>query len=74
MLVLTRKPGQTVQIGNDVTVTILEVTGDRVRLGIAAPADVTILRGELAVWHDDSPAGTATVGPLAPRQSACPTS
>lgn len=47
MLVLTRKIGQTLRIGNDVTVTIVSFRHGGVRLGIEAPRDVTVLRGEL---------------------------
>jgi carbon storage regulator len=47
MLILTRRPNEAVMIGNEVTVTILEVDGHRVRLGIAAPRDIPILRDEL---------------------------
>lgn len=47
MLVLTRKREQSVQIGRHVTVTILRVKGGAVRIGIQAPPDVKILRGEL---------------------------
>ena len=48
MLVLTRKPGETVIIGNAITLTVLAVSGNQVRVGIAAPHDVRILRAELA--------------------------
>lgn len=47
MLVLRRKAGETVLIGNDVELTVLEVEGDRVKLGIQAPQDVEIMRREL---------------------------
>lgn len=47
MLVLSRKPGQEVCIGHNVTVVVLEVSGSRVRVGIKAPSDVTIRRAEL---------------------------
>lgn len=47
MLVLTRKPDQTVTIGDDVTIYFLRVSGNQMRIGIDAPADRTILRGEL---------------------------
>jgi carbon storage regulator len=47
MLVLTRKRGEKLVLGNGVTVTVLEVIGRRVRIGIEAPKDVPILRGEL---------------------------
>lgn len=47
MLVLTRKTGESIQIGDNVTVEILEMRGGRVRLGINAPGDVSIQRREL---------------------------
>lgn len=48
MLVLTRKPGEKVLIGNGINVTVAEVKGNRVRLAFVAPDDVRILRAELA--------------------------
>jgi carbon storage regulator len=47
MLVLSRKPGEQVYIGNHITITVVEIKGNRVRLGIDAPSDVTVLRAEL---------------------------
>jgi carbon storage regulator len=47
MLVLTRKRGERIMIGDDVVVTILEVTGDQVRVGIEAPRSVPVMREEL---------------------------
>ncbi len=47
MLVLARKRGESVVIGNDVTVTVLEVRGDRVKLGFSAPGEVPIHRAEV---------------------------
>jgi carbon storage regulator len=47
MLVLTRKVGERIRIGDDVTVQVLEVRGGQVRLGLAAPADVRIFREEI---------------------------
>lgn len=47
MLVLTRKVGETVVIGGNITLTVLEVRGDGIRLGIDAPRDVDIHRGEV---------------------------
>jgi carbon storage regulator CsrA len=47
MLVLTRKLQQQVKIGDQITVTILKVKGNTVRLGIEAPRDVRVIRGEL---------------------------
>jgi carbon storage regulator len=50
MLVLSRKPGEKLVIGEGITVTVLEIVGRRVRLGVEAPDDVRVLRGELAFW------------------------
>ena len=47
MLVLSRKRGESVVIGDGVTVTVLSVEGDRVRLGFVAPAEVPIHREEV---------------------------
>jgi carbon storage regulator len=47
MLILTRKPGENVRIGDDIAVTVLGVKGNQVRIGIKAPDYVTILREEL---------------------------
>jgi carbon storage regulator len=47
MLVLSRKPGEKIVIGGDITVSVVEVHGDRVRLAFEAPAEVRILRAEL---------------------------
>ena len=47
MLVLTRRPGESLVIGNQVTVTVLEVRGDQIRIGIDAPRDVQIHREEV---------------------------
>ena len=47
MLVLSRKLGESIVIGNGITVTVVEVHGERVRLGFTAPADVPIHREEL---------------------------
>ena len=47
MLVLTRKAGEKIHIGSDVVITVLELPGQRVRIGIEAAPHVTVLRGEL---------------------------
>ncbi|MDR3199216.1 MAG: carbon storage regulator [Planctomycetaceae bacterium] len=47
MLVLTRKEGEKICIGDDVVITIVRAGGDRVRLGIEAPSDRVVLRSEL---------------------------
>ena len=47
MLVLSRGEGQVIRIGDNIRVTIVEVRGDKVRVGIDAPRDVQVLRAEL---------------------------
>ena len=47
MLILTRRAGETVMIGSDVTITVLGVKGNQVRIGINAPKDVTVHREEI---------------------------
>lgn len=47
MLVLTRKTSESIVIGNDITVTVLEVRGDQVRIGIDAPRSVQVHREEI---------------------------
>ena len=49
MLVLTRKQGEQIKIDGRIEVTILSVQGHRVRLGIQAPNDVPVRRGELVI-------------------------
>jgi carbon storage regulator len=47
MLVLTRKFGESIVIENSFTVTVMEVKGERVRLGVSAPAEVPVHREEV---------------------------
>ena len=47
MLILTRRVGETVMIGSDVTVTVLGVKGNQVRVGVNAPRDVAVHREEI---------------------------
>ena len=47
MLVLTRKPDQSVVIGSDIEITVLEIRGEQVRLGIRAPRDISVHRKEV---------------------------
>lgn len=48
MLVLSRKLGETIKIGEGIEVTVIAVQGNRVRLGVAAPREVSVKRQELA--------------------------
>jgi carbon storage regulator CsrA len=47
MLILTRKPGETVMIGDEITVTVLGVKGNQVRIGVNAPKSVVVHREEV---------------------------
>ncbi len=48
MLVLSRRPNQSIVISSDIIVTVIEIRGDQVRLGIKAPRSVTVHRDEVA--------------------------
>ena len=52
MLVLTRKSQDSIRIGDNITVTILRIKGNTVRIGVEAPDDVRIVRGELPRFED----------------------
>ena len=62
MLVLSRKAGDTLVIDNQITITVTKISGNRVTLGIKAPNDVRILRGELQEF-EIAPAPTIDVAP-----------
>ncbi len=47
MLVLTRRVNQCLQIGEDITITVVEVRGDQIRLGIEAPRSIAVYRAEV---------------------------
>ena len=67
MLVLTRKPGQSIMIGDGIEVQVLSVAGEKVRLGITAPREVGIFRNEVyeridAERSNDAPDDTKGAG------------
>jgi carbon storage regulator len=47
MLVLTRKPNQSIMIGDDIEIAVLSITGAQIRLGIQAPRDIAVFRKEI---------------------------
>jgi len=53
MLVLSRKVREKIKLGDSITLTIVKVSGDKVRLGIEAPADVKVLRDELERYPEE---------------------
>ncbi len=56
MLVLSRKSGETIKIGDDIFITIVRIGSNTVRVGITAPRDAKVLRGEFVL---EVPAGTS---------------
>jgi len=61
MLILTRRVGETLVIGDDVTVTVLGVRGNQVRLGVNAPKDVAVHREEIyqRIQNEKNPGNTS---------------
>jgi carbon storage regulator len=59
MLVLSRKQNERIRVGDSVVVTVVRVSGDKVRIGIEAPANVRVLRDEL----DEESRGAVTLEP-----------
>ena len=66
MLVITRKPGERVCFGDDITVTVLDVVGSTVRLGIDAPTEIPVYRHEVweAVKEENRAAADSSVSQL----------
>ena len=70
MLVISRRPGESFLVGDNLTITILEVSGDRVKVGIDAPKSVRIIRSEVLETENTNraavvSASTADIGSLA---------
>ena len=55
MLILTRRVGEAIKIGKDVTVTVMGVNGSHVRIGVAAPKNVIVDREEIAAKRKTNP-------------------
>jgi len=62
MLVLTRKPNESIMIGDDVEVSVVEIRGDQVKLGIKAPRNIVVHRKEifLAIQNENIDASKST--------------
>jgi carbon storage regulator len=52
MLIITRREGETIVIGDDIQITILGVHGDQVRIGTSAPKEVSVWREEIKIRRD----------------------
>ena len=66
MLIITRRPGEKVMIGDDVVVEVMEVSGSSVRIGIAAPRSIPVYREEIwtAVKAENTAAAATDVSQL----------
>jgi carbon storage regulator CsrA len=64
MLVLTRKPQERIHIGENITITLVRIQGNTVRIGIEAPGDVRVVRGEV-VARDAAELAAAEAEPVA---------
>lgn len=62
MLVLTRKTNQSIMIGDDIEITVLSVSGDKVRIGIEAPRDISVFRREVIDNAESEPSEDGTSG------------
>lgn len=60
MLILTRRIGETLMVGDDVTITVLGVKGNQVRIGVNAPKDVAVHREEIYERIQNEKAGNGT--------------
>jgi carbon storage regulator len=62
MLVITRKAGQAIRIGDDVTITVLDVAGSTVRIGIDAPTEIPVFRQEIWAAVEEEKRAAADAG------------
>lgn len=70
MLVLSRKESQRIRLGEQIVITIVKISGDKVRVGIEAPSDVLVLRDELEPRSTPTAVETAPTGHSPIRRSA----
>jgi carbon storage regulator len=71
VLIITRKPGEKIMLGDDVTVEVIEVSGSSVRIGIAAPRSVPVYREEIwAAVKEENAASAASADVLPPADPA----
>jgi carbon storage regulator len=67
MLIITRKPGEKIMLGDDVTVEVIEVSGSSVRIGIAAPRSLPVYREEIwAAVKEENAASAASADAVPP--------
>jgi carbon storage regulator len=66
MLVLSRQPGQSIRIGNGITVTVLNCRGNHIRIGVSAPQDVPVHREEVYLRNQQAHAAEGNGLPAEP--------
>ena len=66
MLIITRRPGEKIMLGDDVVVEVIEVSGSSVRIGIAAPKSIPVYREEIwtAVKEENAAAASSNIDQL----------
>lgn len=64
MLVLSRKESQRIRLGDSIVITIVKISGDKVRVGIEAPSNVLVLRDELELRDPSGPVESTMITPL----------
>lgn len=70
MLVLSRRENQRIRVGDSIVVTIVRISGDKVRVGIEAPSNVLVLRDELEQYEPAAAAPSIPVAAAVPQASA----
>jgi carbon storage regulator len=72
MLIITRRPGEKIVLGDDIVVTVMEISGQTARIGIDAPKAVPVYREEIwvAVKEENQAAARADAGALPPMPPA----
>jgi len=72
MLVLTRKQNEKIRIGDSITITVLRMKGKAVRLGIEAPHDISVIRGELCFDLEDDQVASQAAAETQPEPAEVP--
>lgn len=62
-MIISRKPGESFTLGDDIKVSVLEITGDRIKIGIQAPKSVSIMRSEVADTKQSNVEAVKSEGP-----------
>ena len=72
MLIITRRPGQRIMLGDDVTLHVMEINGNNVRLGVEAPKSLPVYREEIwaSVKQENKEAAAAASANRMPRRAA----